>query len=130
MPLGDSITALVTDTLTIRRTTGSAAYVDGVKQVPASTTFTCDVTMQPAFGLNRVIGGADMQSELDGQHVTDVRVFNTLTEVRTRTPTNEPDVVEGFEGANWTVARTERWPTLDGGSYWRVIITKQTGGAS
>lgn len=126
--LADSITELATDTITVRRTTESVP-VDGVYVAGSSSTFTCDVVMQPAFGLNRVVGGADLHGMVDGQHVTDVRDFFTNTEIKERSPGFEPDVVVGFEGRDWTVARVERWPNLDGGHYWRAIITLSTGGS-
>lgn len=137
--LGDSITALVTDRITIRRTPATVP-VDGIYPDGTPTTFQCDVVMQPAFGLNRVVGGADLHGMVDGQHATDVRVFQTLTEVKTLSPGFEPDVVVGFEGADWTVARSEKWPILNTGfgrvrpgaptHYWRCIVTKITSGSS
>ncbi len=127
--LSDSIDALVTDTITVRRTTGST-YVDGIKVPGTQDTFTCDVVMQPAFGLNRVVGGSDLHGLVDGQHATDVRDFFTRTEIRTLTLTNDPDEVVGFDGADWTVARVEKWPDLDGGHYYRALITRKTGGSA
>lgn len=128
--LGSSITGLVTDRITVRRTPQTAP-VDGIFiDNPPSSTFECDVCMQPAFGLNRVVGGADLHGEVDNMHTTDVRHFFTLTEIKTLSPGFEPDVIVGFEGADWTVARVEKWPDLDGGYYWHALITKQTRGAS
>jgi hypothetical protein len=129
MPLLDSIDSLVTDTVTIRRTV-SSTYVDGVKVTGAQSTLTADVVMQPAFGLNRVVGGADLHGIVENQFATDVRDFFTRTEIKPLSQQYDADVIVGFEDADWTVARVERWPNLDGGHYWRAIITKQTSGSA
>ncbi len=128
MSLDESIDALITDTLVVTRH-AVGTYTAGIYATGAVTTFTCDAAVQPAFGLNRVVGGADLGAKVDGQHVTDVRDFFTRTFLKTRTPTTDPDVITGFEGADWTVARVEKW-NLSGEVYYRCLISKITGGAS
>ncbi len=127
MSLLDSITSLVNATVTVTRH-AEGVYTNGIYAPGAASTFTCDVVMQPAFGLNRVIGGADLHAGVEGQSTTDVLNFFTVTEIKTRTPTTDPDVIT-YRGASWTVARVEPW-TLISDTYYRVLITKQTGGAS
>lgn len=127
MSLLDSIDGLANATVIVTRHS-IGTYVDGIYVVGATSTFTAAVVMQPAFGLNRVIGGMDMRAEMDNQQTTDVRDFFTRTPIRPRTPNSDPDIIT-FESADWTVARSEPW-TLDDQTYYRVLITKVTHGAS
>lgn len=128
MSLNDSITRLATNTVTVRRRV-EGTFVNGVYVLGAASTFTCLVVVQPAYNLNRVVGGADLSARVDNEKVADVRVVYTTTELKTRTPTTDPDVVTDLEGAEWTVTRVERWD-LTGKVHFRCIISKQTEGAS
>ena len=100
------------------------------KYVPnAPTTFTADIALQPAFNLNRVVGGANLAAHVDLQHATDIRVFYTRTQFFTESSTTDPDVIVGLEGANWVIARVETW-NLSGEIHYRVIATKYTLGSA
>lgn len=129
--LDDTIDDLQTDVLTIARTT-DGIMVDGVYVPNASTTFTVVAVIQPAFNLNRVIGGSNLSARVDDQQSTEVRQLHTRTLLKTRTSSNDPDVVVGFEGANWTVARVEKWVLNDlvPEIHYHVVIERQTGGGS
>lgn len=133
MSVNDTLDGLKTDTLTVQRRP-AGTMVNG-RYVPSTspTTFTIDAVVQPAFNLNRVVGGANLAALVDGQHVTEVVQFHTATEIRTRTPNNDADVIVGYRGANWTVARVERWVLEDEGDdqvHYHVVMTRQTLGAS
>ena len=130
MSVLESIDDLVTDTVTVqRRATG--ALVHGTYTAAAPTTFTADIVEMPAFNLNRVVGGVDLHAHVDDQSATEVRQLYTRTEMRTRTPGNDPDIITGFDGADWTVARVEKWVDGEtGDTYFHVVVTKRTGGAA
>ena len=74
-------------------------------------------------------------SKNDGEHVDDVRVAYTRTKLSCRDDVGsglEPDVVHGtdfdFEG-DFEVIRCEPWK-LGNQVYFRLVMTKQTGGAA
>lgn len=128
MGLADTIARLSTDfSVTVyRRAHGT--LVDGIYTQAAATTFTIDCVTQPAFNLNRVIGGANMVGHVDGQMTTDVRQIWTTTELFTQSDTNDPDEID-LQGHMWTVARVERWENR-GQVHFHVVLTAQTEGAS
>src|SRR3954469_3915295 len=91
-----------------RRLVG-ALDADGVWQPGAAVTLVLPfVSIQPATGMQRVVGGRDMRSDAQGQQVPDVRVVYSNIELRTREAGFEPDTI-AFEGGTWVVTRTERW---------------------
>lgn len=128
MALNGAIASLATHLgITVsRRVEGT--YVNGVYVSASPTTFTIDAVIQPAYNLNRIIGGADLDAKVDLQRTDEVRVVYTVTELKTRSPTTDPDVVT-FDGADWTAIRVENW-NLRGEIHYRVVVTKQTHGAS
>ena len=128
MSVLESIDDLVTDTLTVQRHV-QGTFTNGVYIPAAPTTFTIDAVVQPAYNINRVVGGADLHALVDDQKAFDVRQLHTRTLLKTRTPSSDPDVILSYEGASWTVARVEKW-TLDGESHYHCIITRSTGGGS
>lgn len=129
MSVLDSIDDLTTDTglVVSRFVAGTLQY--GVYVAAAPTTFKIDAVIQPAFNINRVVGGANLLARVDDQSVDDVRQLHTRTLLRTRTPTSDPDVVMNYEGANWTVVRVEKW-IIDDEPHYHCIISRQTQGAS
>lgn len=115
--------------LTIRRTV-TGAYVNGrYVPDPSPTTVTIIGVVQNAYNISRVVGGADMHARVDLQETPDVRQLHTATKLFARSPGTDPDVLTGFEGADWTVDRVEEY-NLAGDIHYRCVITKQTGGAS
>ena len=125
--LNDSIDGLANATMLVTRR-AAGATVNGIYVKGAATTFSVDVVLQPAFNLNRVVGGANLEARVDNQKVTDVRVFYSQIALVERTLTTDPDVVT-YNGADWTVARVETWD-LSGETHYRVIISKQTHGGA
>ncbi len=134
MALLDSIDAFLTDTVTVtRRPRGT--YVDGI-YVPSSTvtTFPVQVAIEPATGMQRVVGGRDQRSDEQGEQVYDVRQFFTRTKMLVRTEPNGPDPGSdadevAYEGGTWVVFRVEEW-THTGQTYYRCVMVRKTAGAS
>ena len=123
------VAAFLTDVLTVSRT-AAGAPVDGIWIKPASTTFTIQACVQPAHGLQRVTGGRDMSSKTDGEHVDDVRVIYTSTQLHTRTPDYEPDEVT-LEDGQWVVIRVEKWFLVQAvNTHYQVLVTRLNLGAS
>ena len=128
MSVLDSLDSLLTHVgITVTRH-AIGTYTNGVYTPAAPTTLTIDAVVQPAFNLNRVVGGADLHAHVDNQSATDVRQLHTRTELRTRTPTNDPDVLT-LDGADWTVIRVEPWD-LDGERHYHCVLSKITHGGA
>ena len=136
MSLMDAIDSLATDTadgeplvVTVTRRAAGAFDADGVWTPGPITTFTLDsAVVMPATGMQRVVGGRDMHSDEQGQHVDDVRAVCTNVELKTREPGTEPDLLT-FQGATWIVVRIEEW-TLGNETVYRAMLTRETRGAS
>lgn len=124
----DSIFSLSNASITVTRR-DEGTWSKGVyTQNPNTTTFAVTVAMEPATGMQRVVPGRDMLSDEQGEHVTDVRVLYTATELKARTPTNDADIVT-YDNSTWTIFRVEQW-ALNEQIYWRAVMTRNTGGAS
>lgn len=130
MPLNDTIASLATDRGVVVSRYGAGTFVDGVYVRNTPTTLLIDCVTEPAFNLNRVIGGVnlDVSGAVEGQRTTDIRQIWTTTELFSRTPTNDPDEV-ALQGKNWTVARVERWD-LAGTVHFHVVLAAMTLGSS
>lgn len=134
MSLNDTIDSLATGRYTVTRTT-AGSYVDGVWSLSGSTvtTFIISAVQEPATGLQRVVGGFEMRSAEDGQHVVDVRVLYTRTELYPRNDSYEPDTVT-INGRQYTVFRCEPWDLAYYESsnqvHYRVLCTRKTQGAT
>lgn len=131
MSINDSIDSLLTDFGIVITRTGPGAYVDGVYVPgPATSTLTCDAVVQPAFNLNRVIGGSNLSSLVDGQKATDVRQLHTRTALFAIDDTHPvPDVLT-FQGSQWIVARVEEWDLTGEIHYHCVVARLTTGGVA
>ncbi len=130
MSFTDVIADLATGTYTVtRRLTSGATVVDGI-YVPNPSTVTFDIVaaVQPARGLPRITGGRDMLSDEQNQHVVEGLVMWTTTEVRERTPQNDPDEIR-VNGRDYTIVRTEYWSAFDE-EYWQAVLVVKTQGAS
>lgn len=122
---------------TITFTRWAAGHYDdntGVWANGASVTSPFKAVVQPAFNLNRVVGGADMQGRVDLQKTTTVMQLHTRTALQTlsKDPGTDaaiPADVITYKGADWTVSRVEIWEDR-GQPYYHVVFTKKTGGAA
>lgn len=130
MSLSSAIRNLASDfNLTIKRRVTGVFDADGVWQPGAPVDVVLPfASIQPATGEERVIGGRDMRSDLQGQQTNDVRIVYSPVELLTRKPTNEPDQLI-YDGGVWTVIRAQQW-TLRGQKVHRALITRETRGAS
>lgn len=127
MSVLDSIDSLITDVGIVVTRRGLGAIVDGIYTPGPASTFLIDAVVQPAFNLNRVIGGSNLSALVDGQKATDVRQVHTRTElfdINDQHPV--PDVLT-FQGSDWVVARVERWD-LSGEVHWHCVVSRLTGG--
>ena len=124
----DTINSLATGTYTVtRRPKGT--WSNGVYVLNASpTTFTIKAVVQPAFNLNRVVGGADMRHPDEGQFIWDTQVIYTATPIFTRTDLYDPDIIS-IDGDDWQAFRVETW-NLVGQVHYRVILSRKTDGAA
>lgn len=129
MSLQDVIDSLFSDEeIPIIRRTGGA-YVDGIwVPGPNTETFFVTASVQPATGMQRVVGGRDMRQDEQNQFVWDIRVLYTKEELKVREPGIDPDTVE-FEGGFWTVTRAEKWVLNEEITY-RSLMTRHADGAS
>lgn len=122
MPLNDTISSLATDFTCVVSRRVAGTYVDGIYTRATPTTLTIDCVTEPAFNLNRVIGGANLlPGGIEGQQATDVRQLWTTTELFTVSKNNDADEIR-LQGKDWTVARVERWD-LSGEVHFHCVIT-------
>lgn len=118
---------------TVTRTT-VGTMTDGVYVRDGTvSTFPITAIIQPATGMQRVVGGMDMRSDERGEHTDDVRQLYTEAFLHGRLSTHDPDVVTitgtADSDGDWTVFRAEPWE-LSGQIFYRVVITRRTLGAA
>lgn len=123
MSLLESIDAFITDVVPVQRFV-QGSFVSGIYVPAAPTTLNVPVAIEPATGMQRVVGGRDMRSTEQNEFTSDVRQFFTRTKMFPRTNTNDPDVIT-YDGSSWTVFRVEPW-TIDGETFYRCTMTRQT----
>lgn len=134
MPVNDSITGLANASITIARTT-RVPPVNGRRVAGTTTTVgPIDIVIQPAFNLNRVIGGADLNGTVENQQIEEIFQIHSTEPLyagqRIAGATQyEPDIVT-WDGQEWTVARVESPWDLTGERHWHAVITRRTGGGS
>jgi hypothetical protein len=126
--LNESIDSLATGTyLVTRQAVGS--YADGIYNGGGATsTLTIEAVVEPATGLQRVVGGDETRSIASGQHTNDIQVVYTRSPLYARTPTNEPDLIT-IRSRQYTVWRVESWD-LSGEVHYRALCTLKTAGGS
>jgi hypothetical protein len=124
----DAIYNFETGVYTItRRATGT--HVNGVYVPnPTTTNILIRAVIQPAVEIQRVTAGRDMREREQNQQVDDVQIIHTDTEIFTRTPTNDPDVIT-FDGDTWIIIRVEKW-VFQSTTFWKGVMTRETQGAS
>lgn len=118
----DTIAGLATGTYTVtRHVTGTWANGRYTKSA-SPTTFDIVASVQPAFNMNRIIGGRDLQHTEQGQYTTNVRLLFTITELFTRRPGFDPDEIS-IDGSTWTVTRVEKWDHT-GRVHYKVVVSE------
>jgi len=128
MPLNESIDSLATGTYTVTRKT-AGTYTNGIYSGGgATTTLTIEAVVEPATGLQRVVGGDEMRMDDQGQRTNDIQVIYTRSQLYTRSPGYEPDLIT-IRGRQYTVFRVESWD-LDGEVHYRALATRKGQGAS
>ena len=128
MSLLDAISSLATGTYTVTRR-GVGTWANGrYTKNPSATTLSIVACVQPAFNMNRIIGGRDLKHDEQGQSVTNVRLLYTTTELFTRTDTRDPDEIS-IDGSDWTVTRVEKWDHT-GRVHYKVVVSEKLNGAA
>lgn len=132
MSLNESIDSLATGDYTVTRTL-KGAYVDGIYTPGATSTLTIRAVMEPATGLQRVVGGFEMISGHQGRTTNDIRVLYTRTQLFAQTPTHDPDLVT-INGRQFTVFRCEPWDLAKDAAnnevHYRALCTLDNDGAA
>ena len=128
MSLIDSIYGHQTGVYTVTRRPRGTFVNGNYVPNPSATTLQIRGVIQPAREISRVTAGRDMREREQNQHVDDVRMIHTDTEIHTRTPTLDPDVIR-FEDDDWYVIRVERWQ-FGGIEFWMGIMSREMDGGS
>lgn len=127
MSLLDTITDLATGTYTVTQYRGGS-FTSGIWTPGPPITTTIVACVQPATGLQRVVGGRDMRSMVDGEEVYDVRVLWTETLLVERLGDRDGDHVT-IDGREFRVFRVERWDLAEV-TYYHVVLTLIAQGGS
>jgi hypothetical protein len=115
MALIDAIASLSTPgPYTITRT-AAGSYTNGRYTAGAESTFTIIASIQP-------VTGRDLADLPEGQNGDEVRVVFTITELLTRAPGQEPDVITIF-GEDFYVYRVKKWQGF-GDNHWQAWVSR------
>lgn len=116
MPLIDTIRRFATGggPYTVTRT-AVGTYTNGVYTPGAASTLSVTLSIQP-------ISGRDLHAVPEGQYAEDLRIAYTTTELFTRSPGRDPDVVT-IDGEAWTVIDVDRWESS--GTYYRAKLARK-----
>lgn len=132
MSLNESIDSLATGDYTVTRTV-KGTYTNGVYTAGGTSTFTMRAVMEPATGLQRVVGGFEQIALPSGRHTNDIRVVYTRTELFAQTRTHDPDRIT-HNGRQYTVFRCEPWDLAKDAAnnevHYRALCTLDTDGAA
>lgn len=109
MSLRDSITSLASGTYTITRTASGTYDATGAYTQGGLSSFDIVASIQPATG-------RQLRDLPEGQRGDEVVAVFTITELRTRTPTTEPDTV-AYRGEPWTLITVKRWDSFGATHY-------------
>lgn len=115
MALVDVIASFATGTYSVTRT-AAGAYTVGRYAAGGTSTFSIEASVQP-------VTGRDLKKVPEGHHADELRIVYTTTELRTRAPGSEPDVVT-IDSEPWHVVRFERWQAF-GGTHFRAWCARR-----
>lgn len=115
MSLLSVITRFATGTYTVTRT-AAGGNTAGRYTAGATSTFSIVASVQP-------VTGRYLRVLAEGQRADEARLIFTSTELRTRTPTNEPDLL-AVDGETWEVFRVNRWQHL-GETHYVVMASRK-----
>ncbi len=118
MALNGVIKRFKTGDYTVTRR-AAETYVAGIR-TPAGgfpTTFSIEASIQP-------VTGRDLRSLPEGQHADDTKIVFTVTELKTRSPSSEPDVIT-YKGEPWQVIRVEDWEHW-GSTHYRCMMARRS----
>lgn len=95
-------------TLTVTRT-ATGSRTKGLYTPGATSTFSIVASVQP-------VSGDEVKDLQEAQDADEIKSFWTITELRGRTPSTEPDLVT-LEGRTWQVIKVTRWDAFDATHY-------------
>lgn len=117
MSLSGVIGRYKTGTYAVTRT-AVGARVNQVYVPGATSVIQVDASIQPVIGRM-------LQDLPEGQHAEESRVIYTRTELKTRTPGTDPDIIV-IDGEDYRVTRVEKYGAISGGHFrvWaeRVVV--------
>jgi hypothetical protein len=99
--------------------TAAGAYTNGRYDAGSESTFTIIASIQP---LGLAASGRVLTELPEGQNGDEVRILYTITELLTRSPGQEPDVVT-LDGEDYYVVQTARWQAF-GNEHWEVLVSR------
>jgi hypothetical protein len=115
--LSGVLSSFQTGTYTVRRR-GARTLSLGVSTPGAETTFTADGVVQP-------LNGQQLSVLPSGMTMHNTRRLWTETELRAKSDTAGPDIVE-ISGEDYRVYQAQKWTGLDGDHY-RALLTTWVG---
>ena len=121
MSLTDVIASLSDGTEYTVTRTATGAYTKGRYTPAASTTLKVTGMLQPPTVIE---SGRALQVLPEGQHSREIRILWTLTEMFTRTPTNDPDTVV-VDSDTWEVLSVAKWIAFDT-THYKAILARVT----
>lgn len=120
MSLLDSLEFFVTGNYRVTRSTNKGYDAQGRVIAPVIGTFFVSGSSQP-------LSARELLILPEAQRAEETRWFYTATELRTRAPSWDPDVIaipnEQNIVENWTVRKMERWDYLEE-TFWRCQISR------
>lgn len=116
MPLRGAIASLTQGgPYTATRTTDGGYDADGLAVAGTTSTFAVAGSLQP-------VSGRELRDLPEGQRGDEIRVLYTLTELRTRIGTHQPDKLS-IDGETWVVIKTEKFDAF-GETHYRVYVSR------
>jgi hypothetical protein len=120
MGLSSVATKFATGTYSVTRSSGAGSYDTNGDYTPAGTSvINVKASIQP-------LNGRELKVLPEGQHGAELRKVYSVTELKTRTPTSEPDIVS-YKGEDWEVVAVEGWEAFgsgSGGDHYKAIIAR------
>jgi hypothetical protein len=110
------IESLSTGTYEVRRTVAGTYDLNGRYTTGAPTTIQITASVQPD-------SGRTLQDLPEGQRGDEIRKIHTRTELVTRAPGREPDLVT-IDGETWYCIRVQRWQAF-GDVHWKAYVARQ-----
>lgn len=119
MGLAGVIGVFTTGTYAVTRTVAATYGTDGRLIAGSTSVINMDASIQP-------MSGRELQALPEGAHGREVRKMFSKSELSTRTPGNDPDLVM-YKSESWEVLSVSAWEAFglgSGGDHWEAIIAR------